>query len=546
MEENKTIAMGTIWAFAAQMGVKLFAFFYLVAITRLLPPDKVGVFSTVLGILGIIYIFSDFGLRGALNRYVPYLYGKNKFGDLKSLVKRTFMFGSIAVLLFSVAIFLLAGTIAGFYGESLMKPVLEIMALWLILQEVFDLCRGVLNGRMLIIQSQGLETLQNLLKIVITIPALYFIGNNVIVLTGSFVMAFVASSIIAVLLLMRETAKWNSENQGESEFKNTKTMLKELVVFGFTVTVVTFFWMVIQNTDRIMIPKLSNAIDPMAEGGIYMVTLGLANLLLIFTASISTIFFPVVSEMFGKGNKEEIVKVTSTSIRWALLLSLPVLAMMIAYPSELLKMFYGALYEKGGLVLAIFSFGLFVRAMSIPVGMVIVAVKKPEVELKVATFAAIVNVVLNFILIPMFGMEGAAIASAISLITISVLLFYFGKKLFGFRLPKQTVKLFITGAIAIGVMLLLRPVVAPILIGTTDANTVVAETMENEIMRKIVKLVLMGILFVLSSIIVYLIGVFAFKVIGEEEVGMMNAALRKVGIPEKWRNKITGFLMPNK
>jgi O-antigen/teichoic acid export membrane protein len=292
-----------------------------------------------------------------------------------------------------------------------------------------------------------------------------------------------------------------------------------------------------------MIPKLATE-DGMTQGGIYMVTLGLANLLLIFTSSIVTIFFPVVAEMFGKEDKKGIVEVTSTSIRWIMLLSLPVLAMMIVYPGELLKMFYGTPYESGGIVLALFSIGLFVRSMSMPVGGVIIAVKRPGIELKVAIFAALVNVGLNFILIPMYGMNGSAIASMVALFVISGLLFHYGKEIFGFRLPPQTMKLVVTGIVAIVVMLLLKPFVAPLLTGAVEISVFDSETLQQDVVTKIVKLALMGILFALSTLIVYLLGVFVFKVIGEQEVQMMNGAMGKAGVPEKWRERITRVLLP--
>ena len=77
MVDKKTIVKGTFWNLFGQIFVKGFSFIYLVIIAQLLPQETIGEFYVAISIFGILMLFSDLGLNGALVRYVPYFASLN-------------------------------------------------------------------------------------------------------------------------------------------------------------------------------------------------------------------------------------------------------------------------------------------------------------------------------------------------------------------------------------------------------------------------------------------------------------------------------------
>ena len=57
---------------------------------------------------------------------------------------------------------------------------------------------------------------------------------------------------------------------------------------------------------------------------------------------------------------------------------------------------------------------------------------KQVIFMNVAIIGSLINIVLNYTLIPLYGIDGSAIATMISLVVFNLLLVYFVKKEFGF------------------------------------------------------------------------------------------------------------------
>src|SRR3989344_8582033 len=182
MDEQKTVAKGAFWALLSQFAVKFIAFIYIVVIAHFLPPETIGLFYLALSILGILYVFTDLGVIYALNRYVPFFYAKKQFENLRKLVRFSYIGGGGVTSIFSFVVFLLADGISQFFSQPDLSPVLRFLAFWLFLQEIFDVSRGILNGRKRIRESQFLEIIVNTLRLLLTFVAFYWIGFNIFAL----------------------------------------------------------------------------------------------------------------------------------------------------------------------------------------------------------------------------------------------------------------------------------------------------------------------------------------------------------------------------
>jgi O-antigen/teichoic acid export membrane protein len=212
-----------------------------------------------------------------------------------------------------------------------------------------------------------------------------------------------------------------------------------------------------------------------------------------------------------------------------LFIIMPLSLVMIAFPDNILDMFYGSTYAVGGLVLAIFTFGLLIRSLSIMQGLVLAGMRLVRIELKVAAAAAIANVLLNLLLIPVYGIEGAAISSAIAFLVATLLFIYYSRKIIGFRFPIESFKAIFAGLIALGLIFLVKPYLSDVLslfpeLGDGDLAAITS---------KVLKLFVFGGLFIIAGGI-YVILLFLLRSFSQEDVGLLAVALRRARIPEKW------------
>lgn len=532
MTEAKTVAKGSFWTLFFTMISKFLSFIYTVILARFIAPDDVGAFYLVLSVLGILYIFTDLGIIYSLNRYVPYLYGRKEIGRLRSLIKLTYVGGGILTLVFSVAVFFLAGFIAEFVGQPTIAPILQVLCIWLFIKEIEDVNLGVLSGRKKMMESQGLDALKVFIKLVLTIGAFYIIGFNMEALEAGFLIPFIFVVPLGIYLVYRELRTWKKEEKTYT-VREQLSFGKEVVWFGIVITLINTISTLFRYTDRVMIGYFTeNALTNVA---VYTMATGLAFLVLIFPAAIGGIFFPVVSELYGKRDFEGINKIMRTSMKWLVMITVPLTLILSIFSSELLLIIYGAEYAAGAAVLVLFVVGLFIRSLFYLPSNILASMNRLDVEFKSIAVATLLNVGLNFLFIPVWGINGAGLASLISFIALSIMLYYYSRKLFGFKFPREVYKPIIAGILAFVMIFLLKGTILALInayVPSVQAD-LFGEQIANEIVQKLVKFVIFGLLFLVACF-VYFILLFALKTFGAEELDILEAAMRKARVPDRY------------
>ncbi len=110
--------------------------------------------------------------------------------------------------------------------------------------------------------------------------------------------------------------------------------------------------------------------------------------------------------------------------------SVPVLLMFMIFPTQILSVF-GPQFEAGAQVLVILTLGQFVNAATGPVGYLLNMCGYHRIEGRIAVAGALITVGLCFVLIPFWGILGAAAANAIATAACNLLRVYFAKKHLG-------------------------------------------------------------------------------------------------------------------
>jgi O-antigen/teichoic acid export membrane protein len=511
------------------MSTKLISFIYTIIIARLLAPNEVGSFYLVLSVLWILYIFTDMGILNSLGRYVPYLYGKGEFGKLKSLVRLSYVWGGALTFIFSILVFLLSGFISSLIGQPSVAPLMQMMSIWLLIKEIDDINRGILGGRKRMKQSQGLDSVQNLAKLIITLIAFYIIGFNADALSIGFMASFILIVPIGAYYVIQEMKTWEDDGKKQT-FAEQVALGAEVVSFGIVITLITSLWTVIQYTDKIILSSMTN--DALAKIAVYTMAVGLANLVLIFPSGITSIFFPVVSELHGKKDIDGVNRTLNISMKWLVMLAVPLTIIMAVFGDQLLRLFYGGIYETGAVVLTLFVVGLFIQSIVALPQLILAAMRRLDVELKAVAVGAIANVILNFLFIPLWGINGSAFASMLSLGIMGIMIVYYSRKIYSFSFPKEIYKPLLAGIAVLVVIFLLKSIIVSLMYTYIPEIQIGASKgqLADEMAQKMVKLIVFGLLFLLSAGL-YFLALLAMKSFGEEELVLLEAGMKRARIP---------------
>ncbi|MBU7031434.1 MAG: polysaccharide biosynthesis C-terminal domain-containing protein, partial [Theionarchaea archaeon] len=140
-----------------------------------------------------------------------------------------------------------------------------------------------------------------------------------------------------------------------------------------------------------------------------------------FLSSTGFIFIPVLSMLYSKGQLSEMKKTYSIITKWTFSVTLPLFLIIFIFSKEILTLLFGAEYEGASVALKILSSGYMFHVLTGPIGQNLVIFARPRLIVINNSIGLILNVVLNSFLIPLYGMNGAAFATASTFILINIL-----------------------------------------------------------------------------------------------------------------------------
>lgn len=527
-EEEKAIVKGTFWGLLGNILLKLVSFAYTVIVARLFIPDDVGVFYLALSVVYLVSIFSDLGMNGTFSRYVPFYMGRGDKESAYKLLRLSYVFSGTLSILLGIAMFLASGIIAGIFKAPALDCVMKAISLFFVLNTFFSLNISFLGGLKKVKENALINNLQNALKLFLTVALFLFLGPSAFVIALGFTLSYLVLVLVSFLYVRAGLREAGIKEAGQS-LGEQFSLLKEVMPFGIALTMAGAMWATLNYIDKLMLGYLLPVETATATVGVYSIATTLATILLIFPGSVLSIFLPVITELYGKGKRAEMLSVSTTAVRWSIFLTVPLTVVLIVFPEELLQMFYGANYVPGAAVLAIFSAGLFLRYLSFIHGAILNAMRVVRVELYSASFALALNIVLNWFLIPKYGMEGAVVASAISLIVVSLLVLYFSKKIAGFGFPAEG-RIPVLGGLFTLLAVFLTKGPVDWLMGLVPNVPLFGEPMLDLIVQKFVKLFILGVLFLFACAL-YFVFLVLLKAFTKEDRGLMSSMLRRIGVP---------------
>ncbi|HMV25819.1 MAG TPA: oligosaccharide flippase family protein [bacterium] len=196
------------------------------------------------------------------------------------------------------------------------------------------------------------------------------------------------------------------------------------------------------------------------EIGIYTLALRLQPLIYLPHYSISSVFGPMVAELYTAGKIKELNQFYKTTTKWSVTLSLPICSLIILFSKEILGVF-GKEFAAGFELVAILSIGNLIHDFLGLSGNIILMTGRIRINVINSIVMAIINLLLMSILIRNYGMYGAAIGNFLSITILSILTtvetFYILKiHPFDFLLLKPFFAMLISSSIVIAISIWYR------------------------------------------------------------------------------------------
>jgi len=400
---GKRFLQDTGGAFGLQIGAVVMELLLSLILARLMGPDHYGAYENARAWVGILGVFAALGLPQLIVREASVYRAEQEFGKLRGLLR--FSMGTT----FWVSIVL--ATLSGVWGFHLYDGIL-LRTLWIGLLAVpvaafLAVGQSWLRGIEYVLRSQVADRLVRpgsflILTSVVGVLAPRMISPQVVV--GLYV-ASVGLGLGSVLVWLYR--RWPDPN--------TETVPRYAIPSwarsAFPLLFIAGTQILIAKTDIIML----SAYEGGTSSGIYAIATRGAGLITFPLLAVNKPLAPRIAKLYRSREMEQLRELVKGSARigfFAAVLGVLVYGVM----GDTILSFFGSLFREGYDILLILSVGHLLDVACGPVGLFLNMIERERLTAYAKGGGAVLNVGLNWLLIPLYGMYGACVASVVSVI----------------------------------------------------------------------------------------------------------------------------------
>ncbi|MFT7589808.1 MAG: O-antigen/teichoic acid export membrane protein, partial [Limisphaerales bacterium] len=190
-------------------------------------------------------------------------------------------------------------------------------------------------------------------------------------------------------------------------------------------------FLVLGFADVLMITAMR---DDIAEVGYYQVAWKLIMFNKFFKNSITSTAAPKLAELHSAGNFEELKIVAKKTTMLLGYTVLPFIVLMVVFGKPMLRGLYGAEFLAGYQAFMFLGLAQIITAIMGHVGMFMNMCGGQALYMRIVIFSALMNIGLNYVLIPIYGITGAAVANVASVLFTHIAGTIYIKRNFGFTI----------------------------------------------------------------------------------------------------------------
>ena len=425
----RRFARGSTIVFTALVVSAVVGFLLRVFLARTLGDAGYGLFIAVFMFVSMFGAFRDLGVGQAVVRFIPKFVAQKQFNQIKSTMT-TLMLVQVLFSL-SVAFILIAFsdqialTVFGTLGASL---VIKVLSGWFLFQAIFYTFKTTFQALQDIVPFSLLGFFEIFLPFVFVFPLLWILGFNAANVALAYLAGLGGTVLIASGLFIKRHA-----NVIKAKLEISKGLLKELFTFALPVLIGALAGVIIGYMGTLVLAMFRS----LPEVGFYQVAYPVANLLLYFPMAMGAVLFPMISELWAKRKHELIGEAMHTLIKFSFIFIIPAALIIITFPGVVISTLFGSEYLAASVALQILALAAIVQTLYTISNRVILGIGKPAIITVVVVIMGCSNFALNLILILPYGIEGAAVATFLSMLVGLSLSLNFARKYVKFKIPSS-------------------------------------------------------------------------------------------------------------
>lgn len=407
-ENEQAVIKNTAWLFGAEIGSRIARGILAIIAARMLGASGLGVWAYTIALGGLLTFFEDAGVGVFVTREFV------KKNSEKESIFATALVLKIVLIIIAVCVFLIVAPLISSVPEA--RDIIPVVAFVL----VFDSLRTFFFSIFRAEQRMHIESrVQIITNVLVVLFGLLFLWISPT--PFSLALGYAVGGGIGCLVIFLSVRKYIPNIR--AYFSNALSSKIFVSAWPFTVLAITNT--IIFSTDTFLLGYFTNT----TEVGWYSAASRVIQLFYVVPSLFATAIFPILVQRMTLSGE------FSATLKRALVVAtvgiIPLILIMTIGSSFIIRIAFGDSYTPAGIILAILSFSYIPVFIGTTLNGAVLAMNQQKKFVIANISGMILNIVLNYILIPRYHAVGSAIASVISLCmitSITLILLYKIKK----------------------------------------------------------------------------------------------------------------------
>jgi O-antigen/teichoic acid export membrane protein len=419
-------------SFFIRIGGQALGFLLTLIIARYFGASGLGDYVLAIIALRVFAMIAKLGIDTTSIRVIASFASQNKFKSIKYFRKKIVLLLIATTLVFSAIMYFNAVLLASIIGAN--PEYIKLNSFLVLPMTFFILHYQSLRGLKKIAEFSFFYRMSETLFTIISILVIMQFNKEASVP----IYGYVTSICIVSILTFISYNYWFKvkSKEGVSEQELDLMPLKNILAISMPLMFAQSVQFIMAWTDKLMIGNMMTSEDV----GIYHIAFKLSMFATIGLMAINSIAAPKFAELYAKRDFDGLKKVVNQSTKFIFWSTIPLVVIFFIFPEPLLGIF-GDKFKLGVTAFLFLSCGRLISSFSGSVGNLLQMTGKQVMFMNILFAGACINIGLNYLLIPsdnllsefgVSGINGAAIASMISLSTWNLAMVYFVKREFGF------------------------------------------------------------------------------------------------------------------
>lgn len=393
--------------------------------TRLFTPNEYGQYSLVLTTTIFVATFMTQWIQQSVQKYRPHYLSENSIAEFNVNLKYLFYSVISVVILIGLVILLLSPI------TSLKYSTITISLLIVTLHMMYTLFSVILQSSFKSNKFRTYNLLNSFIKTAVPLLLIFTIYKDI----NMIFLGIIIGYLMVLIPMGRETGVFYS---GKYKFNvnGFKNFTKSFVVYGFPMIGWFLGNSLLNLLDRYMLQSYWDD----GSVGIYTATYSIVSASLgLFCTPLLMAAHPIIMTTVKDDNDDEITKVITRFSNIYLIIIFPAFILLTVLRNEVISLLLGPEFQKGSIIFPLMLLGLLLWNFGMYGHKGFEIKNKTKLMLLFVAVCVILNVGLNFILIPTYSYLGAAVASTLSLAAYPIQVYFFSKKTLSWKLRWRSI-----------------------------------------------------------------------------------------------------------